>query len=324
MTAAPECYIGVESERRCDTTITRKADIWSMGCVILVLATWTTHGIEGVKKFREARKAENDAIHSKASERFHDGTSPSVAELKSGAPGIPRRLESVERQLLQVSKDVNEVTASILELAEWMIRSSPDSRPTIQVCVEAMQRTLDTAEAQSCGDRQRDTDSDTSGHSGTTAVSSVSQGSAFREQYQTTKRATNRAGPSQGSKRTQASSKNFSDLAFMKDMDTMTTPRTGSTPGADITAHMSKSGMVVADAAAQRSWSGTSEPCQNHRLSRSELPRPSKSLSLIDKSSGSLFAAPSRIPISVSRKSQNDNLEVKRRNPPMGTRDERI
>ena len=71
--AAPETFRGTQFQRENQVKVTRKVDVFSLGCVLLEAAQWVVHGPEELKAFQERRKAENKSMHNKGSYRFHNG-----------------------------------------------------------------------------------------------------------------------------------------------------------------------------------------------------------------------------------------------------------
>ncbi|KAF2726702.1 hypothetical protein EJ04DRAFT_173330 [Polyplosphaeria fusca] len=107
--AAPECFASVPSAR---PEVTQSVDIWSVGCVLSMAATWVVLGFQGVYQFKIVRQKavenfRNSAQHS--SERtiepgdfFHNGVDllPEVKQWHQYVRSAARHTDYITRDIL--------------------------------------------------------------------------------------------------------------------------------------------------------------------------------------------------------------------------------
>ncbi|OCT51221.1 hypothetical protein CLCR_07949 [Cladophialophora carrionii] len=132
---APECYILEHQKRRGkrSSLIPRSNDIWSLGCVLSIAATWSVYGTSGLEQFAELRRqaikhviddrafSEQLEISLEAGDFFHDGQKVLEAV---------RHWHSFLRQGLRKS---DKITEKVLELIEnAMLVSEPAHRISAQ------------------------------------------------------------------------------------------------------------------------------------------------------------------------------------------------
>ncbi|MCJ1308075.1 hypothetical protein MMC25_001726 [Agyrium rufum] len=111
---APEC-------RNTETSlpVSQTIDVWSLGCVFSVAATWVVLGYQGIQQFDKLRrKAKKMIWHSPRSSKqrdpppddvdwFHDGRSvlPDVIEWHSALRGFARKTDNVTSQVLDLVEE---------------------------------------------------------------------------------------------------------------------------------------------------------------------------------------------------------------------------
>jgi len=85
--AAPEkaAYFDTKNSGGLRTRILQTSDVWSLGCVLSVAATYVTHGVQGLRTYSKLRAREIKALKDctpTAGDAFHDGTRvlPAVTE----------------------------------------------------------------------------------------------------------------------------------------------------------------------------------------------------------------------------------------------------
>ncbi|EXJ58240.1 serine/threonine protein kinase [Cladophialophora yegresii CBS 114405] len=145
---APECYI-LEHQKRWgkrSSLIPRSSDIWSLGCVLSVAATWSVYGTSGLEQFAELRRQaikhiidnkavpEQSEVPLEAGDFFHDGQ---------------RALEAVSlwhsflRQGLRKSDRFTEKVLDFIENA--MLVSNPALRISAQKLCEELYKIKESA-----------------------------------------------------------------------------------------------------------------------------------------------------------------------------------
>ena len=77
--AAPEkaAYFDTKNSDGVRTRILQTSDVWSLGCVLSVAATYVTHGVQGVRAYRKLRARQIKELTDctlTAGDAFHDGT----------------------------------------------------------------------------------------------------------------------------------------------------------------------------------------------------------------------------------------------------------
>ncbi|KAL8723337.1 MAG: hypothetical protein Q9181_007303 [Wetmoreana brouardii] len=120
---APECE-DAENEHK-PGKIGRASDIWSFGCIICELATYMTHGSNGIREFQERRTVSLGSIRTKT---FHAGKSPHTG---------------VEDWVEKLDKSASDTTSCLLQLARRMLAIEPTERPKAEeVMLHLRQLTL--------------------------------------------------------------------------------------------------------------------------------------------------------------------------------------
>ncbi|KIW66740.1 hypothetical protein PV04_06040 [Phialophora macrospora] len=145
---APECYVLEHRKQRGKRTslIPRSNDIWSLGCVLSIAATWSVYGVSGVEQFAEVRKkainqiiynrnvAEQPDVTLEAGDFFHDGQ---------------KVLEAViqwHRFLRNGQRKSDKITDKVLDLVEnAMLIPDPSGRIPAQKLCEKLHRIKEIA-----------------------------------------------------------------------------------------------------------------------------------------------------------------------------------
>lgn len=119
-----------------------KADIWSMGCVISVLATWVVLGPSGVRQYTTVRKAGTRKCMSVYPSRnlppgdlFHDGI------------GLLPEVVAWHRHLKAVLRRTDRITDKVLGFAELLLKSGPLDRLTAEAAESKLGGILKSCEA---------------------------------------------------------------------------------------------------------------------------------------------------------------------------------
>lgn len=106
---APECEDADDEFR--PGLVGRAGDIWSFGCIISEVATYMSHGFQGVKTFRERRKLKLGPMLTKV---FHHGNIPHAG---------------VEAWLVELEKSASSTVLKLVHLARTMLQIKPAQRP---------------------------------------------------------------------------------------------------------------------------------------------------------------------------------------------------
>ncbi|MCJ1475517.1 hypothetical protein MMC13_004180 [Lambiella insularis] len=105
--------------------ISRKYDIWSLGCVFLELLNWAIYDYEAVERFTDERDAR----------RFPDSKTDIIYDdgfwfMKDGSPPLRRQAveENIHRLRDNIPKQPGEPFIGVLDLVDKMLDTNPESR----------------------------------------------------------------------------------------------------------------------------------------------------------------------------------------------------
>ena len=99
----------------------RRSDIWSFGCVLLELVTYTMQGPVGVKAFEQSRKVILNSRWTVYS--FHAGHQPN---------------KGVEAWITELGKNATTACKGLIELVRDMLQMEPDDRPDAHQIVQRL------------------------------------------------------------------------------------------------------------------------------------------------------------------------------------------
>ena len=154
-TGPPECYILQHQEQVQDSQnpVTQSVDIWSLGCVFSIAATWAVHGKSGLEQFSELRRqAINDIVSDdnksqqpegflRKGDYFHDGR------------GVLSAVVDWHKYLRSSLRRSDRFTEQVLNLVDqYMLLSDPKARISAPKLCEAL-KSIESRASSSTGDK---------------------------------------------------------------------------------------------------------------------------------------------------------------------------
>ena len=139
--------------------ISRKFDVWSLGCIISEIVTFTLLGPEGLFDFSEARTTTNSLTNSE-DDWYHD--------MKTLKPEVHHWFDH-----LKTFAPTDTFTSKMLDLVISMLRSDPTERPDSALVAAELTRLvqlLESAHLDGLQIRQQEQDSKTLSHRKTTTI----------------------------------------------------------------------------------------------------------------------------------------------------------
>ena len=136
MQGAPECYSNSDYGAYRLNYITRKVDIWSLGCVFIEIATWVVRGAESLEDLRALRRQIISKMGKSFRDKdcFHDGEKL-LQEVTNWIRGLRSDLHTGDK-----------TTGRVLDMVRSMTRQKPEDRPnTRQLLAEAEEILLDAS-----------------------------------------------------------------------------------------------------------------------------------------------------------------------------------
>lgn len=146
MIGSPEAYRADPFDAQSRIYVTSRTDVFSLGCVLLVVAVWIIWGPQEVLRFHEQRKNENIGAGSRDNYKFHNGDYED-----------PEILQCVRDRLVKMPRGIRAgdyTTGKVLELIEKMIEPDVDARYTAAIARKEAQRLLDKARTDLENDRK--------------------------------------------------------------------------------------------------------------------------------------------------------------------------
>lgn len=134
---APECYRQDLASKQIKLRVKQNVDIWSLGCIYSEAARWIVDGTEGIKQYREERKAETRQISAfgSRSDCFHSKDS------------VLNAVRSSHERCVGRSRDDDFATKVVVEMVSELMLVSADRRSTAGKLWRTQGEILETAKS---------------------------------------------------------------------------------------------------------------------------------------------------------------------------------
>lgn len=143
--AAPECYA-----RRQDfqVHVTQSVDIWSIGCVLSMAATWLVLGYQGIGQFRIIRQKAIDGLVRQQQNDTSGGETIMHGDFFHNGREVLPEVKQWHLLLRSSIRKTDHITSALLDLVETRLLIAVDSRISAEELYTTLQRLIGETEVE--------------------------------------------------------------------------------------------------------------------------------------------------------------------------------